>query len=491
VKRHASGVYGVAVDALNSTVVSADAEGLVIFWDFNTHVPVHDMTLPSGASGLVLHRDAGLAAVSCDDAAVRVLDVAARRQVRQFHGHSNRITDMAFSPDARWLVTSSLDRTIRAWDMPSGRCVDWLAFAAAPLSVAFSPTSEYLVTAHVDSPGLFLWANRAHFSTVYAEAIPSAPVQMDLPLTATATSLGDGSNEAPMAPYGVAMAAAAAEAGDAASSSVLSALGEDAAATAVEGRRASKRPRVEGGAGALADADDALAAASTAATSRSGGPAPVAKPGCSITLAGAPLSSWQHLGKLDLIMARNKPRQAPKKPEAAPFFLPTVQGLNPSFLSPAAAGGSAGDGSRILQRPSGGLGSGRVLVSLLRACPRDGAGPTGPFTAVAAHLASLSPSLVDAEVRSLSLGTAEDEEGVALLHALLAYFAYQLASGTRFELTQAHMQLALHQHQDVIARVPALRRQVRRVGKLQAAAAAQLCGMLDSGLCMASTFLGQ
>ena len=40
-----------------------------------------------------------------------------------------------------------------------------------------------------------------------------------------------------------------------------------------------------------------------------------------------PFFRWLNLLNLDVIKAKNKPKAAPKKPKAAPFFLPTVPGL--------------------------------------------------------------------------------------------------------------------------------------------------------------------
>jgi U3 small nucleolar RNA-associated protein 21 len=476
--RHGASVYGVAVDVLNATLVSADAAGQVIFWDFTTHTAQHSLRMPAGVSALVLHRDAGLAALACDDAVVRVLDVAARRQVRTFNGHTNRITDMAFSPDARWLATSSLDRTIRVWDLPSGRCVDWLAFGAAPLSLAFAPTSEYLVTSHVDSPGVFLWANRAHFSTVFADAIPAAPTHMDLPQSASAAALGDAES-ATVAAYGADEGAGGTDAASAASTAVTSnagAAGGAGAGDADEAGRAAKRARLDGATGA--------------ATTAVGSAAP--KPGCRVTLAGAPLSAWQHLSKLDQILARNKPREPPKKADAAPFFLPTTAGLKPSFAPPTESATDGAPASRIGRQEGSLHGAGSGLGALLaRAAATVGSARSDAFAAIATHLSALTPSAVDAEVRSVCLGVAEDVQGVAALATLLEYFAWQLAAGAHFELAQAHLQLVLQVHQEVVAQVPALRKAVRRVAKLQQQATARLSGMLDSGLCLTSAFLGQ
>jgi WD40 repeat protein len=45
----------------------------------------------------------------------------AGRLVRQFRGHQDRISDIAISEDGRWLLSASLDGTLRVWDIPSAR----------------------------------------------------------------------------------------------------------------------------------------------------------------------------------------------------------------------------------------------------------------------------------------------------------------------------------------------------------------------------------
>lgn len=89
--------------------------------------------------------------MACDDLIVRVVDVASRRIVRRFRGHGNRITDLAFSRDGRWLVSTAADGTLRVWDVPGARCLDWVKFQHAPTSAAWSPTGEFLATSHVGS----------------------------------------------------------------------------------------------------------------------------------------------------------------------------------------------------------------------------------------------------------------------------------------------------------------------------------------------------
>ncbi len=59
-------------------------------------------------------------------------------------------------------------------------------------------------------------------------------------------------------------------------------------------------------------------------TSGAGAPAPLAPH--LVTLSLLPRTQWHNLVHLDAIRARSKPIAPPKKPAAAPFFLPTVAG---------------------------------------------------------------------------------------------------------------------------------------------------------------------
>lgn len=44
----------------------------------------------------------------------------ALRLVRRFRGHTDRISDLQLSADCRWLLSASLDNTVRVWDVPGG-----------------------------------------------------------------------------------------------------------------------------------------------------------------------------------------------------------------------------------------------------------------------------------------------------------------------------------------------------------------------------------
>src|SRR5205823_4057168 len=65
--------------------------------------------------------DGRLAASASWDRTVRLWDVASGRPVRELTGHQAQVHDVAYSPDGRRLVTAGWDATVRLWDVASGR----------------------------------------------------------------------------------------------------------------------------------------------------------------------------------------------------------------------------------------------------------------------------------------------------------------------------------------------------------------------------------
>lgn len=135
VKRKQAGVAvrGLACDQLNQFVVTGDGEGRVKFWHFKATPgggaadllrPLQQLDLEAGVTMFRSHRESAVVAVALANFAVCVLDLDTRVVVRRFDGHVAQVTDICFSPDSRWLVTASMDCTVKVWDIPSSYLID-------------------------------------------------------------------------------------------------------------------------------------------------------------------------------------------------------------------------------------------------------------------------------------------------------------------------------------------------------------------------------
>ncbi|HEX7313870.1 MAG TPA: PQQ-binding-like beta-propeller repeat protein [Pyrinomonadaceae bacterium] len=109
----------------------------------------------------VFSADAKSLATSNGDKTVQLRDLSSNEAntTRVFESYSSGVYATAFSPDRRWFAASGKDRTVRVWEIRTGRKVRTLAgHAGWVTSLAFSPDARLLASASHDG-GVKLWDN--------------------------------------------------------------------------------------------------------------------------------------------------------------------------------------------------------------------------------------------------------------------------------------------------------------------------------------------
>lgn len=182
---HKAPVRGVHSDCLNQMVISGDSDGVLKFWNFaeKTNLPHTKLNLSSGITMFRAHPENALLCIVLDNFTVNVLDYETKTIVRKFAGHTAQITDAAFSADSRWLITASMDCSIKVYDIPSAYMIDHFQMETACVSLTVSPTGDFLSTAHVNKLGIYTWANKSLFTHVSVTSIDpfETPPKIDLP----------------------------------------------------------------------------------------------------------------------------------------------------------------------------------------------------------------------------------------------------------------------------------------------------------------------
>lgn len=245
----------------------------------------------------------------------------------------------------------------------------------ACISLSFSPTGQYLATAHVENYGVYLWSNKTLFSHVSLKAIqPNAPVP-SVTLPGTLSEPTDNTEEI-----------------------------------------TTDNQEQE---------DDIYVSPEQLSEDL-------------ITMSSLANSRWQNLLNIDIVKKRNKPKDPPKAPEAAPFFLPTIPSLD--FKFDLSSSDKVEDNSKLLipQGFSNLTVFGRQLQATI---------DSNDYSAPIDRLKSLGPSSIDIEIQSLSLDMTLSS---TIMLQFMKMIKYMMETHQNFELAQAYLAVFLKTHGTII-----------------------------------------
>ncbi|KAJ4458137.1 putative Ribosome biogenesis protein BOP1 [Paratrimastix pyriformis] len=97
----------------------------------------------------------------------------------EFFGHGAAITALSVDPTGQYIASGSRDRTVRVWDIPTGRCLRLLRLEADAEAVAWNPVHPIIAIAAgkkllLYTPGLTEEATEACIALVVAPLAPGA-----------------------------------------------------------------------------------------------------------------------------------------------------------------------------------------------------------------------------------------------------------------------------------------------------------------------------
>lgn len=438
--RHKGAVTGIIVDAENAYLATAGLDGMIKWWNFRTHALVAVVDCGSAVSRFEGARAAGLLAAACDDGVVRVYDA--------------KPPSIASSPRRRRkkVLPTKSARLVRRF-----RCGD----KRSPRDIAWAPDFKTFYAACGDG-SLRVWDVSTGALVDWLEFRTEA--------TAVAVSpTGEFVATAHVGERGVALWT------DKASYCRvdLRPLTENDSPIQIDNPNFVAEPVPDVPESILAPRPAGLAAHVVQANVRS------------LRLSGKSRARLEALHALEAIAERNKPVEPPKKPESAPFFLPSSLSNDAPPLAavddpkPEVEDKEEEPATKRRRKASFEAGHRCQLATLTLSSKHE---------PIVNYLASLEPSAVDAEIALLCQGE-HDDPGVALLDAFLGHLLVHLKSRDHLDEVQAYLHRVFQHHSAALAR-PEVEANINALHKAQCDASSHIRNLFHEALCLADFLSG-
>jgi WD40 repeat protein len=97
--------------------------------------------------------DSNFVATASKDKSIKLWEMNSGRELRSFLGHEMSVTSLRFSPDGKMLLSGSHDKTVRLWDVLTGKQIHSISGNDGITDVAFDPKMKFFISGGYGSRG--------------------------------------------------------------------------------------------------------------------------------------------------------------------------------------------------------------------------------------------------------------------------------------------------------------------------------------------------
>lgn len=147
---HDNMVYAMALDPKRPVIASGGHDYKMILWDMNTWKQITSVKSYNFPNGMIYSPDGKWLAVPTGpfgSSTVGLYDSKTARLLHNRAGHENSVGAIGFTPDSKRMITGSWDKTVKIWDISTGRETLTLPAGDDVHAIAVSPDGRTIVAA--------------------------------------------------------------------------------------------------------------------------------------------------------------------------------------------------------------------------------------------------------------------------------------------------------------------------------------------------------
>ncbi len=144
---HAANINAITFDNSGKVIFSGDDAGKIIIWSLETQNILRTLQNDVKVNALAMSNDPRTIFVAGQEPIIRVINVANSQTQRSFIGHTDVVNAIEVSPNQKYLLSGSNDKSARIWDIKTGNELKKLTVDCWKVTaVAFSFDSKYCAT---------------------------------------------------------------------------------------------------------------------------------------------------------------------------------------------------------------------------------------------------------------------------------------------------------------------------------------------------------
>ena len=154
---HVTAISSLKVNHYNKFLLSLDEEGHLFFWDFFSGRLEEKRQISPKPLRIEMSNFSNLFLLIFEDFSLEIWDLFTKGKSRKFTGHKAAITEAKFLSNNKFVISASLDQSLKIWDVLTGVLINDIAVEKTIVSFDLSSDGEIMASVFQNSNEINLW----------------------------------------------------------------------------------------------------------------------------------------------------------------------------------------------------------------------------------------------------------------------------------------------------------------------------------------------